>query len=530
VPSSKQLRAALSHCWGFEQVITTTAQTLTQHRKGIHHSQLPKTFRDAVEVAQQLHLRYLRIDSLCIIQNDSNDWSRESAMMSKVYDYAHVTISASGAENGTEGCFWERSPRSIMPTESSIHWSNCQPDSRMRYDVVPEALIWTRKLDDEPLNKRAWVLQERLLSRRVLHFSREQIYWECRDFSASESYLWGVPTSLREDRLISTKSAQLDDGTRDDRWPTNYVPRDRQGTTWMERLWYALTAMILPMIIQQTTLYAATKSASIYRDWDEVVEQYTQRDLTFPTGKLEALSGIARVLSETESSAHGDGYLAGLWQSSFPVYLLWITEVKTRTIRGRPQRGVTKVPSQYVEYIALSWSWASIDGRISLTWFQHNYDPRQYLTILEDAEVTHNQHKCFGRVLGGYLKFFGPIAFVLWQATNNPYLVCPMARKITHIFPKHFKRHMAVPTPRGISTDHEMLFDTVLDDLSEELVLLPITGNTKRSAHENEVVIGPILKHSADGEDYVRIGFFYTLRPQVRRILRNMPQQSITIY
>jgi hypothetical protein len=134
--------------------------------------------------------------------------------------------------------------------------------------------------------------------------------------------------------------------------------------------------MFRPVIIQQVTLYAATKSASVYRDWDEVVEQYTKRHLTFPIDKLEALSGTARVLSETESGAHRDGYLAGLWQSSHPVYLLWTTEANTKIIRGRPQRRETKLPSIYMEYIALTWSWASIDGRISLAWCQHNYDPR----------------------------------------------------------------------------------------------------------------------------------------------------------
>jgi hypothetical protein len=107
-------------------------------------------------------------------------------------------------------------------------------------------------------------------------------------------------------------------------------------------------------------------------------------------------------------------------------------------------------------------------------------------------------------------------------------LVCPSAGRITHIFPGRFERHMSISTPPDNSTDPEILFDT-MDNATEELTLLPIVGITKRSAHENEAVIGIVLNQSADGQDFVRIGFFYTMRPQVRRILRNIPRQSITI-
>ena len=33
----------------------------------------------------------------------------------------------------------------------------------------------------EPLSRRGWVLQERLLSPRTLHYSEGQMYWECQN-------------------------------------------------------------------------------------------------------------------------------------------------------------------------------------------------------------------------------------------------------------------------------------------------------------------------------------------------------------
>jgi hypothetical protein len=107
-------------------------------------------------------------------------------------------------------------------------------------------------------------------------------------------------------------------------------------------------------------------------------------------------------------------------------------------------------------------------------------------------------------------------------------LVCPSAGRITHIFPGRSERHMSISTRSDTSSDPEIFFDTT-DNTTEELTLLPVVGIMKRSAHENEAVIGIILKQSEAGESFVRVGLFYTMRPQVRRILRNMPRQLITI-
>lgn len=69
---------------------------------------VPKTYRDAVAVAQKLHVRYLWIDSLCIIQDDLDDWRTESLLMDQVYKNALFNIAATAASDSREGLFYSR--------------------------------------------------------------------------------------------------------------------------------------------------------------------------------------------------------------------------------------------------------------------------------------------------------------------------------------------------------------------------------------------------------------------------------------
>lgn len=70
--------AALSHCWGRNpSFLTLTAANLEDMRKNIPLSGLPKNFHDAIQIARQLGIKYLWIDSLCILQSgpgSNQDW------------------------------------------------------------------------------------------------------------------------------------------------------------------------------------------------------------------------------------------------------------------------------------------------------------------------------------------------------------------------------------------------------------------------------------------------------------------------
>jgi hypothetical protein len=108
---------ALSHCWGCDQaaIPRTTKQNRSARKEGIPWNELTKTFKDAMEITWKLQKQYIWIDSLCIVQDDSSDLEVHCASMSQVYSNAVCTIAATGAVDGTQGCFMERNSNPQHP-------------------------------------------------------------------------------------------------------------------------------------------------------------------------------------------------------------------------------------------------------------------------------------------------------------------------------------------------------------------------------------------------------------------------------
>lgn len=81
-------------------------------------SDLPPLFQDAIIITRQLGLRYLWIDSLCIIQDSLRDWETEAAKMASIYQNSYVTISATDASNGSAKCLQIGEKRSRFHTKT----------------------------------------------------------------------------------------------------------------------------------------------------------------------------------------------------------------------------------------------------------------------------------------------------------------------------------------------------------------------------------------------------------------------------
>lgn len=168
---------ALSHCWGSKQPLLTTTENLDGHFAGISLEKLPKTFRDAVEITRGIGIRYLWIDSLCIIQGDKKDWHDQAENMGMIYTYAYLTIAASSAKDSSEGCFFRENaevPEVQLPyysEEEVIGRFFISPHKNYNYMSNPYY---------GPLRKRAWALQEWYLSRRTLHCTKRGLTWKCR--------------------------------------------------------------------------------------------------------------------------------------------------------------------------------------------------------------------------------------------------------------------------------------------------------------------------------------------------------------
>lgn len=164
-PSSQYL--TLSHCWGKEMPRKLLKATLNAMKKSILVSELSQTFQDALAMTRQLDLRYIWIDSLCIIQDSEADWRKESALMGQIYSKSHCNLAASTALDGSGGLFQDRDTFPLQPISLDVRGRICS--------AIPNEL-WSRGVEDMPLNTRAWVFQERTLARRNLHFSSTQLY------------------------------------------------------------------------------------------------------------------------------------------------------------------------------------------------------------------------------------------------------------------------------------------------------------------------------------------------------------------
>lgn len=104
-------------------------------------------------------------------------------------------------------------------------------------------------------------------------------------------------------------------------------------------------------------LEALSKKNS-YIAWDNIVEVYSGASLTRGTDRLVAISGLAKRLHGTLQ----DKYCAGLWEYDLVRHMMWRQKASLvpSSYFSLDMRSSEGFPS--LEYIAPSWSWASVAG------------------------------------------------------------------------------------------------------------------------------------------------------------------------
>jgi hypothetical protein len=336
----------LSHRWAAEEMFCLLTTNIQSLQESLPEQRLPPTFVDAFKITKDLNVEYIWIDSLCILQDSQDDWARESAKMGDIYANGECNISAAGG--GRDGLLRTRDtfsrPRDI---EIRLHEHDKAPVTCVLSKLAVD--LWLDEVEHSSLNRRGWVLQERLLSRRILHFGKGQLFWECQRRIACESF----PEQL-------------------------HLPQD-------------LRPLRMHELSHETDPEPASET---FRIWRDIVRKYSLCLLTRSEDKLVALAGIASSYLSVLGASH-TGYVAGLWEADIISQLLWH---RVHDCHGRrPQ-----------QYRAPSFSWASLDGPVS--WFEDNplikEWSRTYATFI-NHEVTPVDNNKFGQLASGYIRLKG---------------------------------------------------------------------------------------------------------------------------
>ncbi|CAD6456372.1 68973a4e-32bc-455a-ac57-2f3cfafeab69-CDS [Sclerotinia trifoliorum] len=342
--------STLSHCWGNSDILKLTTSSLDKLKAGIPLKILPKTFIEAIYVARKMSIPYLWIDSLCIIQDSVADWQAESALMEDVYGNSSLNIMATASKDSHEGLSRVQNPILDPCLTVQSKWVDATNDLFYLTDTA----FWNRTMGTAPLLRRGWVLQERVMSPRSLHFCENELLWECREMNACQSYPKGLPRICESTKSkFKLKEISYDEIIR--------TPSKGQGLD-------------------------EVKKRLAYDRWNRWISFYVHTNLTNHSDKLVACSALAKCTRAVVD----DVYVAGLWRTKFVEELLWSVQEGSR-----PR-----------EYRAPSWSWASVDGHIYFSSIiKRNII---YHIEIDSVEVTPASHiDDTGSILDGYFRARG---------------------------------------------------------------------------------------------------------------------------
>ena len=367
--------ATLSHCWGQIKVIKLTTASIGSLQHGIAVSDLPALYQDAITVCRRLELRYLWIDSLCIVQDEEIDWSREIAAMGQVYSNALFNIEAAYAADVSGRLFFSRNQARITPLPVIVEWHKDGPVPFFLLDISVQREADMR---EAPLFKRAWVLQEQLLAKRSIIYSKTQLYWVCHTLEASEQFPKGVP-DLREGSDLLSHSLK----PRSLQYLKSMIASEHP--LWFYHWSHKNNSNMSPM-------------EWFWLSWRSIVLDYSSRSLTLGKDKLAAIAGLASVIQGKNDIQ----YIAGMWNYRFFIEYELCWKVSRKADGQQPFRPT--------EYRAPTWSWASVEGNISYM-YKEDYDMTgdTQLAFVRDVKIETFDGTAAGPIKSASMQIEGPL-------------------------------------------------------------------------------------------------------------------------
>ncbi|OWT42297.1 hypothetical protein VFPPC_18183 [Pochonia chlamydosporia 170] len=232
--------------------------------------------------------------------------------------------SATSASGASEG-FLHKPHRSGIPVNFKVCQGKLGAGQVFFREHTEIMRSFSEDVEASPLLQRAWVKQERLLSRRTIDFTSRQIYWTCRMARFSE------------------------DGQ-----------DDNDGGTEANALVHCLAAMDVFKSSDRTLF-----EELFFRAWADLLEEYSTLQLTYERDRLPGISGIATIGSQVLRG----GYFSGIWEANLPDGLLW---------------SATKYPAVFTsENHVPSWSWASVLGGVNAG----GHDPKGSMVELRGTSL-----------------------------------------------------------------------------------------------------------------------------------------------
>lgn len=385
---SKTFRDAMLFACRLEKVGYIWIDTLCIKQRsvdpGVDESESEKDWREQSRVMDQIYRNsYLNISATAAVDSDKGLffprrpeylWEDEinlnlTGLSGRVREkevVRHESTKPPGKANiqtnTTRSATWSNSPsqvKSNLRSRTDIHSGRSRKSRGVDADIISDTSRKTRQIGDDylrrctiidlsfwddlvdqaPVNQRGWVLQERVMAPRVLHFCSNQIAWECSEFQDAEGHPEGVPTLKRKLGDIvdegMLKSLKLEDG---ERLRANRLKGFPDPDKHLENIY-------------------------IHELWKRMAEVYSRTKLTVSRDKLIALSGIARLFSNMFSkqtkypkdAKHIKcGYVAGMWSEYLESQLLWRADevYEDGAFESHARRDPTRAPS---------FSWTALD-------------------------------------------------------------------------------------------------------------------------------------------------------------------------
>ena len=467
----KGIYAVLSYHWGTSLLHhQLNTKNMSQYMRGLDINSLPATVRDGIEVTKAIGLQYLWVDSLCIIQ-DLKD--HKISELGRIADYYHNSIVAIVAASSTDVShgFLQARHRLTHSDSCGMHALESWPIpfstgndcfGTIYLCCVPCEL--EHQEDAEPINKRAWALQEQLLPSRQLIFSSHTLQWRCHSSLGIRNL--GNSSHYESTGDTDAESCSLRELSR--------LPHE------------PIEAFIR---------------------WQKLVDIYSRRDLSLETDKLPALSNIAALYGGFLGR-----YYAGIWE----INLLW----QLRWTTSRHEDLAVKLATQYR---APSWSWASVDGNV---YTEYESDRSEQLDLFKEnpplCEAIHvethlkDPKALYGEVTSGHLVLQGKLRHgwlirskrslngprtVVWTTDEDSSLSTAQAKYdlwanneeylVREVTDNYVEEWIDGPNP-WLGAQHDVL----AEHAPMKVVCLPLFRD-----------FGLLLQATADGH-YKRVGFF----------------------